>query len=108
MKLPQFVLRDLFWLVLVIALALGWWLDRRQIVADFSDKLAKEGAALRFVAGVMMHQLVGVEGRNVGWSRYEVTIDGKVYSRADWIDPIEAEKTGTSPLLATKRKKSKP
>jgi hypothetical protein len=29
MKLPQLTLRDLFWLVLVCALALGWWLEHR-------------------------------------------------------------------------------
>jgi len=28
MKLPQLHLRDLFWLVLVCALAAGWWVDR--------------------------------------------------------------------------------
>jgi hypothetical protein len=30
MKLPQLTLRDLFWLVLVIALSLGWWLQSRR------------------------------------------------------------------------------
>ena len=30
MKHPQLSLRDLFWLVLVCALVLGWWLDRNQ------------------------------------------------------------------------------
>ena len=28
MKLPQLSLRDLFWLVLVCALAVGWWAER--------------------------------------------------------------------------------
>ena len=27
MKLPQLSLRDLFWLVLVVALAVGWWVS---------------------------------------------------------------------------------
>lgn len=31
MKLPQFNLRDLFWLVLVCALAVGWWADRSRL-----------------------------------------------------------------------------
>jgi hypothetical protein len=26
----QFTIRDLFWLVLVCALAVGWWLDHRE------------------------------------------------------------------------------
>jgi hypothetical protein len=29
MKLPQLHLRDLFWLVLVCAVASGWWADKR-------------------------------------------------------------------------------
>ena len=29
MKLPQLHLRDLFWLTLVVALGLGWWVDHR-------------------------------------------------------------------------------
>ena len=28
MKLPKLSLRDLFWLVLVCALAVGWWVER--------------------------------------------------------------------------------
>jgi hypothetical protein len=27
MKLPRFILRDLFWLVLACAIGLGWWLE---------------------------------------------------------------------------------
>lgn len=34
MKLPQLSLRDLFWLVLVCALALAWWIERRAHVRD--------------------------------------------------------------------------
>ena len=30
MKLPRFTLRDLFWLVLVCALAVGWWVNYRE------------------------------------------------------------------------------
>ena len=32
MKLPQLHIRDLFWLVLVVALGLGWFADRRVLV----------------------------------------------------------------------------
>lgn len=32
MKLPQLSLRDLFWLVLVSAMGLGWWLNRKALV----------------------------------------------------------------------------
>lgn len=33
MKLPQLHLRDLFWLVLVAGLAVGWWANRDQLLA---------------------------------------------------------------------------
>ena len=48
MTLPKLHLRDLFWLVLVIALSLGWWLDRKAIIARMSDEFERESAALRF------------------------------------------------------------
>ncbi len=38
MKL-RFTIRDLFWLVLVVALAVGWWLDHRN--ADIAVRYAK-------------------------------------------------------------------
>ena len=34
MKLPQLTLRDWFWLVLVCALAVGWWLEHRRHTRD--------------------------------------------------------------------------
>src|SRR5215203_5159415 len=37
MKLPQFTLRDLFWLVLVCALGVTWWLEHRQRVAEAEE-----------------------------------------------------------------------
>jgi hypothetical protein len=34
MKLPQLILRDLFWLVLVCALAVGWWVEHSSLRAQ--------------------------------------------------------------------------
>jgi len=34
MKLPQLYIRDLFWLVLVCALAVGWWVERRSLAIE--------------------------------------------------------------------------
>lgn len=31
MKRPAFHLRDVFWLVLVVAIGLGWWMDQARI-----------------------------------------------------------------------------
>lgn len=42
MKLPQLSLRDLFWLVLVCALAVGWWV-RESEIAKKSELLSPPG-----------------------------------------------------------------
>jgi hypothetical protein len=44
MKLPRLNLRDLFWLLLVVACLCGWWADRNAMFrkqADLSDRLAR-------------------------------------------------------------------
>jgi hypothetical protein len=33
--MKQFSIRDLLFVVLIVALALGWWLDRRPVAARF-------------------------------------------------------------------------
>lgn len=43
MKRPRLLLRDLFWLILVIAGALGWWLDHRRLAREAAT--AKDQAA---------------------------------------------------------------
>ena len=42
MKLPRFSLRDLFWLVLVAAMGLGWWVDRSYYTAYQPLEVLKE------------------------------------------------------------------
>ena len=32
-KLPKLTLRDLFWLVALVAMGCGWWVDRRSVAA---------------------------------------------------------------------------
>jgi len=39
MKLPQLTLRDLFWLVLVVGMGLGWWMQHRSLISQL--KLAE-------------------------------------------------------------------
>jgi hypothetical protein len=41
MKLPQCSLRDLFWLVLVCALGIGWWLERASLRTELNDVQAE-------------------------------------------------------------------
>lgn len=42
--MKQFSLRDLFFLFLVVALALGWWLDHRPVAARFQLKVSGDRA----------------------------------------------------------------
>jgi hypothetical protein len=49
-KLPQLSLRELFWLVLVCALAVGWWVDSSRRTVDRSKLLeAIQKAGFRLV-----------------------------------------------------------
>jgi hypothetical protein len=46
MKLPRFTLRDLFWLVLVVGMGCGWWVERQSLTGDVRrlHELAAENA----------------------------------------------------------------
>lgn len=56
MKLPRFHLRDVFWLVLVVAMGLGWWLSDRnsKTLLDVERKKVEHLAELR-VADELRH-----------------------------------------------------
>jgi hypothetical protein len=41
--MKQFSIRDLLFLVVIVALALGWWLDRRPVAARFQIEAAGNG-----------------------------------------------------------------
>jgi len=45
----RFSIRDLFWLTLVVAMGVGWWVDREQVAASAAD--ARHNYA--FVAGAL-------------------------------------------------------
>jgi len=42
MKLPQLSLRDLFWLVTVVALLCGWWMQQGRIAETRREKAEAE------------------------------------------------------------------
>jgi len=44
---PKLALRDLFWLVTVCALSVGWWLDRSEISQREDDVNAREASIFR-------------------------------------------------------------
>jgi hypothetical protein len=42
--MTQFSIRDLLFVVMIIALALGWWLDRRPVPARFEIQVTNDRA----------------------------------------------------------------
>lgn len=54
MKRSRFSLRDVFWLVLVVALVLGWWLNRKQLVDD-NLRLGRQNQAAIEQARIAAH-----------------------------------------------------
>jgi hypothetical protein len=59
MKRPTFSLRDVFWLVLVVAMGLGWWMDQDRIrreVMRFQAISVKSAKAKLLVAEVEFAQ----------------------------------------------------
>jgi hypothetical protein len=62
MKLPQLSLRDLFWLVLVCAMGLGWWIDRTRLAGLYGNLIhyiQKDGGSVHRVEG----------GHRILWTR---------------------------------------
>jgi len=37
----RFTIRDLLWLVVVVALAVGWWLERNRLTDDHTQQVVK-------------------------------------------------------------------
>jgi hypothetical protein len=59
MKLPQLSLRDLFWLVALVAMGCGWWVERR--------RHANDAEAMRHMHGMisaLMERLKQVEAQD--------------------------------------------
>lgn len=46
-KLPRLALRDLFWLVLVAALVVGWWIDHARSATALQDSKLWQGRATK-------------------------------------------------------------
>jgi len=57
MKLPQLSLRDLFWLLLVVAMGCAWWLDH-QIMRSFVRVYASQTD--RYLADSVQNFQMGV------------------------------------------------
>ena len=69
MNYPRFTLRDLFWLVLVAAILLGWLVRERRLKGELN-----EAARWRGRAGALEFVLKD-EGRAVKWKRQQVQVE---------------------------------
>jgi hypothetical protein len=69
MNYLRFTLRDLFWLVLVTAILLGWLVRERQLQGELSDAARWRGraSALEFV--------LRDQGRAVKWKQQQVQVE---------------------------------
>ena len=71
----RFTIRDVLWLTVVAALAVGWWVDRRWLEADYADKLSD-----------MVRQLGGTVPQR--WSNEEIDATA---SKASKVQPPRRE-----------------
>ena len=63
-SLMRFSLRDLFWLTVVVAMAAGWWADRREQARRYEN--LKQGMQL-------LSQRMFQDGYRIGWNGQENT-----------------------------------
>jgi len=83
MKLPRFTLRDLFWVVLVVALGLGWWLEsgkcHERLAVEADKRKATVDAFLRWLRKRQYRVNVDEEGRiEIHFYTWTETIDPSV------------------------------
>jgi hypothetical protein len=71
--MKQFSIRDLLFLVVIVALALGWWLDRRPIPARFQMHVTTN------------HALVFDNGTGQVWSA-RIGEDGSLFDGPEFRD----------------------
>jgi hypothetical protein len=80
MKLPKLHLRDLFWLVLVCALAVGWWVEHRARSQEAHASRGKQELQL------VVDRLSQALGRECSWFSHEY---GWLHSRGPAIQKDE-------------------
>jgi hypothetical protein len=76
----KITLRDLFWLILVVGMALGWWLNSRRMLGE-RRKLLDER---HFVIDSLINHLNEVEGKVTTWTTGKVQIGDRTYRKAEW------------------------
>jgi len=78
-SLMTFSIREVFLVTVIVALMLGWWINRQSLLNEFGTELNKR----HFVIDSLFNHLTE-EGYPGEWSLDAVQIDGKEYSRQDW------------------------
>jgi hypothetical protein len=66
MKLPQHSLRELFWLITLVAVCIAWWLDRRAILKESTAKTAELAELVNRLEMEVLRRDWGVH--QSGWS----------------------------------------
>ena len=76
MKFPQFTLRDLLWLLLVVGFALGWWLERQRDRAAWEvyKSTLEHGAQQSQETSSELANAILAAGLDVRWKDGKATI----------------------------------
>jgi hypothetical protein len=75
MKLPQLTLRDLFWLVALVAMGCGWWVERRDLQQEVLNLKQSDPEEWRLRAEKLA-EYVRSGGGTVSWGKGELSIEG--------------------------------
>jgi hypothetical protein len=65
MKGPQVSVGTLLWLMLVLAVAMGWWTDRRKMAARHELELGQQAAVSRIVQETLRRDMEMMRARGV-------------------------------------------
>lgn len=81
MKRPRLHLRDLFWLVLVVALGLGWWLEHQRQITQLAELRLK-----LYIAEAKAYDCVRGRPQSYAYSR-ELAAEGQLLRPGDPFSP---------------------
>ena len=105
MPILRFTIRDMFWLVVVVALVTAWWLDNRRKSIAY-DSLAAERRAWKERSHVL-HSLLRDEFFNIQWTDDAPYVEFQYPSRANRQDSAKMGSLG-EPQAKLKDSKTQP
>ena len=82
MKLPQLHLRDLFWLVALVGMGCGWWVDRQQTSRTMIK--VERFRNLEATADRMAYFIEKNGLGRVSYGQFGASIDNVPLPQADW------------------------